>query len=160
MRDDERTVVAGPGALAPTLDGVLDGLAVSETRARHGLHSPLYEALWGAHAALVPHLDPPRRPDWRHVAERLAARGVTDGKGAAPTGERVRKAWWKVGRDKARVAAGDVPRRRRGGGASPLASPGAVPRPVQVVPSPADRPDDDFPLTPIGGARKFKPGEC
>lgn len=122
-----------PKPQAVTLDRVLESLDPPPTLARHGLHSPVYEALWAAHDELAPHLNYPRRPDWQHVAAKLAAKGITDGEGKPPSGQTTRKTWWKVRWDK-RVVAGQAlrRRRRRDRGASPpgpSAPPAAAPKP-------------------------------
>jgi hypothetical protein len=71
-----------------------------------GGHSPLYEWLWARFDALAAELTPPRRPNWRSVADALAAlaaagdTSVLDGWGEVPGPETVRQTWWRVRKDK------------------------------------------------------------
>jgi hypothetical protein len=118
-----------------TLDEVLAGITLPPESARCDGHSQTYEFLWRAYEVLTPHLDPPRRPSWLAVAQRLAAKGVRDGEGKPPTAERVRKAWWKVTRDRGRIAAGVIPGRRGRKPASPSAT-----APLPVAPQPPATP--------------------
>lgn len=87
---------------------------------RRGGRSPVYELMWDDHAHLASELNPPRRPNWRAVAEVLGRQGVLDGAGqplTATSAETVRKTWWKVNRDKQAVAAGTTRQRRQAAGA-------------------------------------------
>lgn len=138
-----------------TLDEILEAIPRPTEEPRPGAHSQVYEALWGAYDALVPHLDPPRRPNWQHVASKLAARGIRDGdreKPKPPTGERTRKAWWKVGRDKDAVAAGTATRRRRrrSAGVARDMMPAAAADVVPPSPPQEQRPPKDPPKPPEG----------
>lgn len=125
-----------------TLDEILDAIPKPTEEPRPGAHSQVYEALWGAYDALAEHLFPPRRPNWTHIAAKLAERGIRDGdrqNPKPPTAERVRKAWWKVDRDKEAVLTGTARRRRRrGAGATPKETPAAADAPPP--PSPKDPP--------------------
>lgn len=90
-----------------------------------GGRSPVYQVMWDDHAHLAPELNPPRRPNWRAVAEVLGRQGLLDGAGQALTAasaETVRKTWWKVNRDKQAVAAGGGQRRPRAAASSQAAS--------------------------------------
>lgn len=101
-----------------------------------GGHSPLYEWLWDNAGDLDWELSPPRRPNWNALAAKCAEAGLTDGRGQAPTGERVRKTWWKVRQQRDAMAQGPLPRKPRGrrpAGAAPVA-PGQV-----SAPAPAQR---------------------
>ena len=80
-----------------------------------GGRSSVYQLMWDDHAHLAPELNPPRRPNWRAVAEVLGRQGLLDGAGQALTAasaETVRKTWWKVNRDKQAVATGEGRRPR------------------------------------------------
>lgn len=134
--------------------------AAREQAGRRGpAHSPLYEWLWSRHESLVPELDPPRTPNWRAMAAKLAEKGVMAGPAPgtdeprAPTGDLVRRTWAKVVRDKARQAAGVVRRGRRSPPAATRgeAEPAPTPPPATNLVKPAQEgappDDDDFPLT-------------
>jgi hypothetical protein len=79
--------------------------------------SPLYEWLWARFDVLSAELSPPRRPNWRSVADALAARvaagdtAVLDGWGEVPGPETVRQTWWRVRKDKAAVTVAAAPGR-------------------------------------------------
>jgi hypothetical protein len=60
-----------------------------------GKRSPLWNWLMAHHDAFATMLS--QQPaSWEAIANGLGALGLTDGKGSAPTAERVRKAWWMV----------------------------------------------------------------
>ncbi|KAA5611618.1 hypothetical protein [Rhodovastum atsumiense] len=101
------------------MDAILEAARQRPPEKRGG-HSPLYEHLWDHYEELAPGLNPPRRPYWDGVAAALralhpgeTAAQIADGDGKPPTGERVRKAWWQVRRDKARLAGDGAPARAR-----------------------------------------------
>ena len=93
---------------------VADVLAALKRRPSklRGGHSPIYLWLWQHHDQLLGELVP-HRTDWSALAGELTSRGMVDGNGKPLTAERVRKAWWQVGRDKEAHAAGTVRRRRK-----------------------------------------------
>ena len=102
------------GAVA--VDAILEAARRRRPTSRGG-HSPLYDYLWDHYEALAPGLNPPRRPYWDGVAACLAelhpgeaAAKVARGNGDPPNGERVRKAWWQVRRDRTRLAEGAASR--------------------------------------------------
>jgi hypothetical protein len=81
-------------------------------------HSQLYEWYWAHYDTLSPHLLPPRTPNWPEIARKFAVlvqRGepVNDGLGRPPNATICRHTWWKVVRDKQRVASGSATIRRR-----------------------------------------------
>jgi hypothetical protein len=135
----------------PTLDEVLDRMALPRAKPRPGLHSPVYEAMWDAHDDLAPHLNKPRRPDWTHVAEKFAARGLLDGNGQPPNADATRKTWWKVRWDKKVMTGSATPRRRRRADPNePTPKPTAEPRtptPRKTDPDPAKAAGEDDELT-------------
>jgi hypothetical protein len=93
------------------LDAVLSAARRPAGRWGGAGHSPLYEWLWTRFDALSGELSPPRRPNWRSVADALAARAaagdtsVLDGWGEVPGPETVRQTWWRVRKDKAAAVA-------------------------------------------------------
>lgn len=102
-------------------------------------NSPLYWWVWDHHEALAELLPP--RPYWDGIAAGLIERHrgdeaklIEDGEGKPPTGERLRKVFWAVGRDKRRL-----PRKGRGAGAPVAAEPAAVPVPAEAPPAPTVR---------------------
>lgn len=123
----------------PGLGEVLVAARHSPGAHRGGGHSPLYEWLWARFEALSGELSPPRRPNWRSVADAMAARAaagdtsVLDGWGEAPGPETIRQTWWRVRKDKAAVLARDNGGQRPGepGGRRPRRTPGApTPPPI------------------------------
>lgn len=159
-----------------TMEDVIAAARVQAGR-RGPVHSPLYEWLWRHHDRLAPEFDPPRTPNWREVAQTLAARGIMAGPAPRggdpaprpPTAELVRRTWAKVVRDKARQAAGDGGRGRRGvqlsvavpaqAGEALTASPSVdrvEPR-REILPLAPDE-DDEFPLTFVR-PRTYREGE-
>jgi hypothetical protein len=128
-------------------------LAAARERTPNGRsgRSPVYELMWDDHPHLASELNPPRRPNWRAVAEALGKQGVLDGAGQALTAmsaETVRKTWWKVNRDKQAVAAGMVRQRRQAAGADRTAGPPAnQARAGTVIPS---APADTTPAASLG----------
>ena len=91
------------------------------------------------------------QPTWQAVAERMAAAGVVDSKGQAPSAENVRKTWTRVCRD---VSA--VPGEAKG---APVArqNPSRFARTWQ--PPAAPMPASDLPADPpqeTGGSRTFR----
>lgn len=76
----------------PSRTTLLDAVIASADRSAH---SPLYDWLYAHHDALTERL---ARPRWAALAELLANREIMDGRGHAPSGETVRKTWWKVRR--------------------------------------------------------------
>jgi hypothetical protein len=126
----------------PTLDEILALITTPAGPAGDDSHSPTYEFLWGSYETLAPHLDPPRRPNWSTVAQKLAAKGVLDGEGKPPTGERVRKAWWKVTRDRRRLATGTISRRhgRIPAAGLPTSAPAPESIPLIAPPTPGTQP--------------------
>lgn len=150
------------------LDAILEAMQPPPGPPRRGAHSPTYEGLWAWYDQLVPHLDPPRRPDWQWIAGKLAAKGFTTAPDARhPEGqpiskERLYKDWWKVRRDKERQAAG-VTRKPRGQKPKEATS-GRSETPAATVPpvkkaGASDPGDDGFGLTFAGGPREWKGDE-
>jgi hypothetical protein len=119
-------------------------------------HSPLYEWLWVRFDWLSKELSPPRRPNWRSVADTLAARAasgdcsVLDGWGEVPGPETVRQTWWRVRKDKAAA----LTQTSAANGASVCAPP--VPRPAPVRPTPS--PIQPEASTTPAPARRFSMG--
>lgn len=143
------------------LDAIIAGMEPPKAPPREKRHSPVYEALWVHRVQLAPHLDFPRQPDWPEIAAQLAARGLTNSLGAAPTPEVVRKTWWKVGRDQERLAQG-VRRTRRSPAAKESADAAPPPaskpdRAALPVAPPADEGDDGFRFA--GGPKRWKDSE-
>lgn len=135
------------------LEQIIEAMVPPPGKPRLGGHSPTYEGLWAFYDRLVGHLDPPRRPDWQDMAVRLGAKGFVDVEGKPPSGELVRKTWWKVRRDKQRQAEGTT---RRPRGRPPV----KAPAPVQAAPAvPGVAAPTDDGLTFAGGPRKWKGSE-
>jgi len=118
--------------------------------------SPLYEWLWARFDALSVELSPPRRPNWRSVADALAARAaagdtaVLDGWGEVPGPETVRQTWWRVRKDKAAaVAVTAAPSR-------PAEPPVPLPQPVAARPVESPTRHDDRQTPPP--TRRFSMG--
>lgn len=119
-------------------------------------HSPLYEWLWTRFDALSGELSPPRRPNWRSVADALAARAtagdtsVLDGWGEVPGPETVRQTWWRVRKDKAAAAV------RAASAGKPAEPPPPLPRlaPVRPTSVPIQREASPTPTS----ARRFSMG--
>lgn len=110
-----------------------------------GGHSPLYEWLWARFDALSVELSPPRRPNWRSVADAMAAlaqsgdTSVLDGWGEVPGSETVRQTWWRVRKDKAATRRRTPDARGSGGevaSVSRAVPPAAGPSPLPADPSP------------------------
>lgn len=119
-------------------------------------HSPLYEWLWARFEALSAELSPPRRPNWRSVADALAARAaagdtaVLNGWGAVAGPETVRQTWWRVRKDKAAAA------KAAAGSIGPAAAPDRRPRPgAAPAGEPPTRQADGPPPPP---SRRFSMG--
>lgn len=98
-------------------------------------NSPLYWWVWDRYDALTALLPP--RPYWDGIAAGLIAQHpgdmaslIEDGDGKPPTGERLRKAVWAVGRDRQRGLGGE----RQGAVASAAAA-------VQAAPERAPEPE-------------------
>lgn len=145
----------------PALDAGLREVLVAARRPQGerntGRHSPLYEWLWSRFDALAEELSPPRRPNWRSVADALAARiaagdrSMLDGRGEAPDPERIRKTWWRVRKDRQAALARNrergaareaVPTLRAPPRMPVLAEP--VPPPREATPAPETRPAHRF----------------
>lgn len=140
------------------LEAIIEGMEVPKTPAREKRHSPVYEALWDHHDLLGEHLNFPRQPDWPDVAARLAMKGITNSLGEPPTSEVVRKTWWKVNRDRERLAAG-VKRTRRSPAVKKSADQTAPAATPARAPKAADTPSDDSGddgFRFAGGPRKWK----
>jgi hypothetical protein len=119
--------------------------------------SPLYEWLWARFDALSAELSPPRRPNWRSVADALAARAaagdtaVLDGWGEVPGSETVRQTWWRVRKDKAAAAISPVVPTK------PVVPPTRAPHPVAVRPTEKPAQHEDGATTPTP-TRRFSMG--
>jgi len=85
-----------------------------------------------------------RKPSWDEVAAILAAMGLRDGQGKPPDGDRARKTWWSVQREKAGPAA----RCSRAPASQPLV-PGEVTAGVCLVPVSRPGPVDVQPPVPL-----------
>lgn len=109
-----------------------------------GGRSPVYDWLAARYDELVPILNPPARPFWDGLAAEVRSRfpDVLDGEGKPPTGERMRKAWWQVRRDK--------------GGSVRVAGVKAVAPVLQakVEPDPKQLPGDDDDFLQFAEGRK------
>ncbi|TCZ61143.1 hypothetical protein [Roseicella aquatilis] len=121
--------------------------------AKASTYSPLYRWMWAHHDALRDELGAPGlRGQWGRVAAALAARGLTDGGGRAPTARTARETWWKVRRAKAADAAAAA---RPAGVAAAPASPAPLTQPPPPLPPPVlAEPADDLP--PLDGPYTFE----
>ncbi len=117
-------------------------------------HSPLYEWLWAHYSDMASELNPPRTPNWVALAKQFGALGVFDGKGQVPRPITVRQTWSKVNRDKEVVAAGGLPRRRRGKGSAlaPVLAVERIERPANQA-----QPTTPTPAQPSPGIETVEP---
>jgi hypothetical protein len=75
-----------------------------DPKARPARRSAIYRWMWDNFDLLKPEFNSPvmfGTQRWQAVAEQLGARGYSAGLGTTPTGETVRKTWWKVSRARA-----------------------------------------------------------
>lgn len=123
-----------------------------------GGHSPLYEWLWARFDALSAELSPPRRPNWRSVADAMAAlaqsgdMSVLDGWGEVPGAETVRQTWWRVRKDKSATSRRTPDVKGSGGDVA------SVSRAVPPAEGPSPLPPDPSPMPGPRSTHRFGTG--